>query len=226
MAFPDITYDGDFDHPIEIEGGPLISTDDVTGSIYITRKYAVKNVAYVPSAMGLPDRTFPKSYLVQETPDNIQGPILFFSRLFAQLPVTRTEPRMISFTYLGKSKEDRSKVTGRAIGWNQYGGGAPATRNVQASVAYSYAIDPASFNKPLITKNTFNGVPVDFMGFVYAYKGNDKVSDELTEPFWELIGSTFYALPPAIWIQEVNVTRWRGSIWQMEVVSVNPNPSF
>ncbi len=128
----------------------------------------------------------------------------------------------MSFTILGKSATDLSQVTGLAIGWNQYGAGQPNTRNVNGFSDFSYSVDPNTFAQPPITRNTYMGQPVDFMGFVYTYRGNVVVSDSLTEPRWRLAGSTFYTLLPALWIQEVNVTRYRGPLWQMEVVRVLP----
>lgn len=222
-TLPDTVFDGDFDFPIAIEGGPLTSVDEVTKAQIITRFFVVKKSKYVPLTQGTVDPTIRDAYLITETPNSASGPLLFFQRVYSTLPPARTEPRTISFSLLGKSSVDRSAVTGAAIGWNQYGEAAPNTRDVNATVEISYAIDPNTFVRPPITKNSYNGNPVDFRGFVYKYVGNVVVSPELTEPRWTLAGSTFFALYPALWIQEVNVSRWRGPIWQMEVVKVFPN---
>lgn len=222
MALPDIFYDGNFDTPIEVEGSGLVSTDDITKGLIITRKYVIKASSYVPLPQGTRDRIYNNAYLVNETADQRRGPLVFFTRLFYQLPPSRTEPRSVSFTILGKSSVDYSAVTGLPIGWNQYGAAQPNTRNVNGFADFSYAIDPLTFGQPPITRNTYLGAPVDYMGFVYAYRGNVVVSDALTEPRWHLVGATFYTLMPALWIQEVNVTRFRGPIWQMEVVRVLP----
>jgi hypothetical protein len=220
MALPDTVFDGNFETPIEIEGGPIFLTDDVTQALMITRQYVVKADNYVPLPQGTVDAFYKDAYLVQENPGSRQGPLFYFSRLYVQLPEERIEPRSVSFTVLGQSKADFSSVTLLPIAWNQYGAAAPATRNVVGQSTFTYSLDPNSFPKPPITRNTYNGNPVDFMGYVYDYQGNVKVSDELTEPRWDLVGSTFYTLMPAVWVQEVNITRWRGPIWQMEVVRV------
>ncbi len=223
MAFlprPDIFYDGNFDTPIAIEGGPLFTTDEVTDSLLITRQYVVKAESYVPLPIGTVDFFYKDAYLIQENPGNRSGPLFYFSRVYAQLPEQRIEPRSVSFTVLGKSRADISQVTALPIAWNQYGNGAPSTRNLNGESTFTYSLTPNSFPKPPITRNTYNGAPVDFMGFVYEYLGNVKVNDQLTEPRWNLVGATFYGLMPAVWIQEVNITRWRGPIWQMEVVRV------
>lgn len=222
LPLPDPFIDGDFDTAVAVEGGPLISVDEITKSLLITRQFVVKADHYVPLPQGVPDPFYKDAFLVQETAGSKQGPMFFFSRLYAQLPKTRTEPRTVAFTFLGKSSFDESPVTNLPIGWNQYGAAQPNTRAVNGTSVFSYSIDPNTFARPPISKNTYNGNPVDFMGYVYTYIGQVKVNADLTEPRWRLAGATFYFLMPALWIQEVNVTRWRGAIWQMEVVQVLP----
>lgn len=216
--------DGDFTFPREVEGSPLISTDEITKSKLITRTYAVYNSTYVPLTQGVPDVIYNNAYLVHEQPSSIQGPILFFQRVYAQLPAPRSEARTVSFSIPGQSAVQTSAVSGFVIGWNQYGTASPGTYPVKASVAISYTTSPFSPTPP-ITKITFNGSPVDFVGSVFQYQGNQTVvlspTQSIVEPKWGLVGFTAPTIIPNNWILEVNISRWRGIIWQYEIVTVN-----
>lgn len=234
MPLGDSYIDGlQFTTPQEVEGSPLITTDVITGASIINRSYAVFTASYQPLILApnqiIKDEQFPNAYLEIETPGSMKGPYTFFSRTFVGLPPIRSEPRLIPFTRPGVSAVQLSGVSALPIGWNQYGYAAPNTRNVTANVDISYAVN-ALF--PIIPDKTqiflitgANKVPVDYIGQVYTYQGNVIVNigaNQITEPRWQLSGSTFPPALPGIWIQEVQISRWRGVIWQMDVVSVTP----
>lgn len=234
---------GDYSVPFETEGSPAISVDEITSAKIITRSFVVKRANYVPVLQTpgqlVQDYQFPTAYLVSESPTAERGSFLWFQRIYAQVPLARTEPRLIPFTRPGVAAAQISTISGKAIGWNQYGASAPNTRQVQASVAYTYALN-ATFTVPNLTRivigpnvtanppvfPALSQMPVDFCGPIYTYTGNVQVGylgNLISEPRWTQTATTNPPTCPAPWIQEVNVTRWRGPIWQMEVVSVT-NP--
>lgn len=218
----DITYDGYFDFPQEIEGSPILSTDEVTKSLLVTRNYVVKASQYVPLPQGVFDGVYPLCALVNEQGTGHQGPLYFFTRVFAQLPESRTEKRLISFTRPGRT--GISINAGGIIAWNQYGTAAPYTRAVLANVAFSYYFNSVP-SPPNITQITAFDVPVDYYGQIYNYAGNITVTIDgvsVVQPNWTLAGTTSPGSLPSTWIQDVQISRWRGNIWEMQVVSLNP----
>lgn len=216
--------DGNFTFPREIEGSPSISTDPITGSLLITRRYVILKANYKPVAAGAKDPVFKDAYLINETADQVVGVLQFFSRNYAQLPATRTEPRRIAFTLPGKSAVQTSELTGRPVGWNPYGAAAPYTRDVNATVTISYELNPTVVVEN-ITKIIYKGAPVDFVGSVYEFVGNVEVPRPggvvITEPRFRYAGITFPNVISGIWIAEVSLQRWLGPIWEKQVVSVN-----
>lgn len=224
--------DGDFTHAVETDGGPIITTDETTKSLSITRFYAVRTANYRPLSLGASynqtqqDKQYTNAYLLTESVTQVIGPITYFQRVFATVPDSRTEPRSIAFTMPGQSAVQRSSISNQPIGWDPYGKARPYTRILNAEVEYSYSINGAFFYPPL-TRITFAGTPVDYVGLVYQFAGYVQVTlpnnaGLTTEPRWTLAGATDPALIPAIWVQEFNVTRWRGPIWQAEKISLNP----
>ena len=144
MAYVPI-YDGTFSSAQEVEGSPSVGTDEITRALLITRTYAVGLTNYTPQAQGTADPGYANTYLINETPASIQGPIKFFNRNYAQVPSSRTENRMIAFTIPGKSEVVTSDISTLPIGWNAYGSSAPYTKQVLADVNYSYAyVSPRS----------------------------------------------------------------------------------
>lgn len=238
-----IVYDGFFDTPQEIEGTAMISVDPVTRAKIIQRSYVVKTAFYNPllyvnptlavAQVPIPDYQYPTAILVEENTGQIVGPLQYFTRIYSEIPVSRTEPRMVAFAQPGKAQAQLSPYSRKAIGWNQYWGGQPYTRNVLADVAYSYDTDPNNFVIPPLTRVLYKNAPVDYVGEVYTYQGNRVVvtgpitgfssSDGtiIVEPNWILEGSTTPPALPASWVQEVSIDRWRGTIWQMSIVTIN-----
>lgn len=216
-------FDGDFTFPVEVEGSPLITTDAITKSKIITRTYAVLNSTYVPLSQGTLDLVYRDAYLEHEQPSSIQGPILFFQRVFTQLPLSRTESRTVSFTMPGASQAQFSGLTGNAIAWNQYAAASPGTYSVRATVQIFYSTSE-NFPTAPITVIRYNGRPVDFIGQVFTYAGNKTTqlspTQSVLEPRWDFVGFTNPNILPIDWVLEVNVSRWRGIIYQYEVVTV------
>ncbi len=230
MAEPYI--DALIDFPVEVEGSPLISTDEVTASMHIKRSYAVAYQQWVRLAYNSRDPQFTTAPLVNEAGGNIQGGVLFFSRNYSEIPAARVEPREIAFTLPGRSAVQISSRTGGAIGWNPYGAVAPQTVPKLARVEYSYAAatslaqNPATLFTPVTESAlTYQGARVDFSGAVYVSVGDVSIPQGLTnpplvEPRWQFQGIVGGFFSGQDWIVSVNITRWRGPIFQREVVKI------
>ncbi len=237
-----ITYDGDFSQPVEVNGSPLISTDPITRSKTIVRSYAQWKAFYNPLIYGafvrIPDPQFPTAILIEEVTQQVDGPLMWFQRVYCEVPNSRNEPLVYAFSMPGKSAVTLSALTHQPVNWRPYGNGSPYTRAILANVAYSYAAgDPGTnganlFTIPTLSRITYNSVTgpisVDYVGSVYEYAGTRAITavqggiTVLTgaEPNFVLVGSTSPASIPASWIAEANVRRWRGSIWELEVITV------
>ena len=74
---------------------------------------------------------------------------------------------------------------------------------------------------------------MDYVGDVYEFAGTRSVVSQQggslvgnasvivnAEPAFVYVGSTVPPVLPAQWVQEVSITRWRGQIWEMAVVTV------
>lgn len=219
-----IVFDGNFSYPREVEGSPRISVDEITHSRQIVRRYAQLTSNFTPLSAGSRDNVYQNAVLISESMDGIQGPLCFFTRTFNEIPGPRTEARMVSFTLPGVSRA--FYVPGQALpaSFDKYGYAAPSTRLILGSVAYSYSVN--SFQAPPVTQILYHGNPVDFVGEVYipagtrsgAQSGNNNSNTQ-----WKLDGVTDPPSMPVNFILSVNVTRWRGPIFQMEVVSTSPS---
>lgn len=222
-----VTIDGYFATPREVEGSPEISTDDVTLSIIVKRKFAVLTSSYQPTTRGLFDPIFGYPFIFEAT-GQVSGSITFFDRTFASVPAPRTETRMVPFTRPGQPAVQISTISQKPIGWTPYGLCSPYTRLILANVNFSYQINPFSPSQaPANTTITYQGVPVDYFGSVFvpgryvivATKGN-----LIPELQWVQKGQTNPPFLPSTWVQSTNVSRWKGPIWQMETV-IFPNVS-
>lgn len=231
MAFPEINYDGDFSYPRTVEGGPIIAMDPITLSLIIQRKYVVLSKNYLPLMQGstVKDPRFTDAYYIDEGVDSVQGPLTFFTRRFAQLPQSRVEPQEITWTIPGQASWDTSLITSAVIAWNKYGKGAPYSRVVMASAHISYLFNPA-VDPIVISKVTFNGVPVDYTGFVYRFVGNVEVPQpggtSITEPRWFPDGVTAPGFVSGPWTVSGAFTRWMGPIWERRVIIVDANQLY
>jgi hypothetical protein len=228
MSFEN-TIDGYLLTPQEVEGSPVIATDEVTLSFTIKRKYAVLTSSYVPSTSGLADPIYMAPF-ISESVTEIQGPVTFFERTFSTIPGPRTETRMVPFTRPGQPAVVLSGFTQLPIGWSAYGTCAPSTRLVLANVNFTYQIGPfAPEQAPAQTQITYKGSPVDYFGEVFVQGSEVLIVSAVInqgvnvyETRWNPAGYTVPSSLPPQWTLNVNVTRWKGPIWQMEVVIV-PN---
>lgn len=224
LTIPDPIIDGDFETPQEQFDSPMISTDEITGSMAISRRYMQLKSFYRPLPQGEIDPIFRDAYLVNEAIESHQGPVVVFSRYYQQMPKPRDEPVSIVFTVPGKSKFTVSNITGQVISWDPYGAAKPYTREVIATASISYELNPPPVAPPL-TAIKFNGAPVDFVGDVYEFVGEIEVKRPngvyLTEPRFKYLGGTMPLIIPGLWVAENNVQRWRGPIWERRIVTVN-----
>lgn len=212
----------------------MISVDEVTGSQHIKRAYAVKASNWVKLAYASRDPSFTAGRLVNENPGQRAGPVLFFDRNFSEIPSPRFEPREIAFTLPGRSAVQISSRSGAPIGWNPYGAVAPQTVPKLSRVEFSYAAvtslteDPRSLFSPVEESAlTYGGARVDFSGTVYVSVGDVSIpqgptAPPLVEPRWNFQGVVGGFPSGTDWIVSVNITRWRGPIFQREVVKI-PN---
>lgn len=224
-------YNGTFTTAQEVEPSPIVSTDEITRALLVVRTYAVGVSNYTPQAQGTPDPKYGSTYLINETDAGIQGPVKFFNRNYAQVPSARTEVRMIPFTMPGKAAVVISDLSSLPIGWNPYGAAAPFTQQLLADVDFSYAyVTPGSnprgaFTIPALTELVFDGRVVDYTGDVYESVGQATVVQggglpDVIEERFQYVGTVSGWSPGGDWTVSVEIRRWRGPIWEMEVVTV------
>lgn len=247
MALQQPFVDGNFTFPVEVEGSPSIAIDEITRAMIITRKFCILRDFYSPLPQGTIDYQYKDSFLINEVQAQQQGPMLWFNRIFAQIPQARVEPREVSFTQPGRSAAQISKATLKAIGWNPYGASAPLTTFQLATATFTYALQtsltepPASLFPavPTVSVLQFNGSPVDFTGQVYVNVGQVtepsliNPGTNVTETRWNLVGIVGGFFPGTggklygfasggDWIYSTAITRWRGPIFALEIVKI-PN---
>ncbi len=242
FALASTVLDGDFSTPQEINGSALISTDPVTRSKTVIRTYVVWKAYYTPLIYGtfavIKDRQFPNCILIEEVPQSVDAPFFYFQRIYSEIPASRDEPLVYAFSMPGKAAVTLSRLTGKPVNWRPYGNGSPYTRLILANVAYSYAAgDPGVngsnlFTVPTLSRIVYNSVSgpisVDYVGDVYEFAGTRAITavqggiTVLTnaEPDFVLVGSTVPRVLPATWTAEANVRRWRGSIWEMQIITI------
>lgn len=232
MPVPEAYFDCDIDSPVEIEGSPQITTDEVTGARLLKRRYAQRQTLWKKLAYASPDPFLSNAFLVNEMNDGGQGPVLFFSRNYAEIPAPRVESDEVAFTYPGHSAAQISAVTGRYIGWNPYGQAAPASRPTVVVVEYTYGLVPTPLTLPstalgLVAESalTFRGAAVDFSGPVFANAGTVSTpqpgdNPPIVEPDFQFQGFVGGFASGADWIISVRYSRYRGPIWQRAVTKV------
>jgi hypothetical protein len=221
---PPIVIDGNFDHPVEIEGSPTFAKDEITYATILTRRYAVLKSSYVALPQGTFDVQNKNALLVTEATDSVEGPIMKFHRVYAEIPSYRTERRLVAFTRPGVSDIAISQLSALPISWDKYGQIAPLTRLFLATVEYTYQIgSPVAITQ--LTKITYKGQEVDFTGSVYRSVGNVVIAgmNGKTEPRWVFEGFTDPATCPSLWWLSESSRRWMGPIWEKERVSLTPS---
>lgn len=227
-------YDGPLALPAEIEGSGSIQVDPITTTQILTRKYAQLKTVYQPPVIGsssFNDTIFSQAFFVSEHVDDIRGGLVFFHRIFCTVPPPRTESRLISFTYPGRSQAYFSN--GKAIGWNAYGAAAPKTRLVSATVLFTYALqlnivtDPstifAGISQP--SSITFNGKLVDYTGDVYTPSGTVYLPGNRAQAGW-LIAGTIPTASATPWIISIEQKRFMGPVWEQAIVQLTSGLAF
>jgi hypothetical protein len=234
IPVPQPRIDADLTTPVEVEGSPIITVDEVTYSLHIRRLYAVLAASWQKLGYAAPDPQFPGARLVNETQDRRFGPVLWFSRYYSEIPQPRVDTRQVAFTLPGRSAITISKRTAGVIGWNQYGAAAPQTVPKDATVQYSYAAAVSIAQNPktlfFVTPEsalTYQGARVDYSGSVYVSVGDVTIPQAPTEapivePRWQLQGTVGGFFSGQDWVISDQITRWRGPIFQKEKVFI-PN---
>lgn len=217
---PTPIIDGDFTNPVEIQGSPSFALDEVTYARVITRRFAVQRNYYSPLPQATPDPTYKTALLVTEATDQIEGGIMFFRRVFAEMPATRTERRPLAFVIPGRSQVFYSSKTALPINWDKYGLAAPLNRLLLATSTFTYSLFAPTLVTNL-TKIVYQGQEVDYAGPVYVPVGDVPIGGNQTEPRWQFQGMTNPQIAPTFWIVAVNARRWMGPIWETETVTVS-----
>ena len=234
IPVPQPFVDADLSTPVEVEGSPIITVDEVTNSLHIRRLYAVLAANWQKLGYAAPDPQYPTARLINETQDRRFGPVLWFSRFYSQIPGPRVDTRQVAFTLPGRSAIQISQRTAGVIGWNPYGAAAPQTVPKDATVEYSYAAVSSLQQNPktlfFVTPEsalTYQGARVDYSGSVYVSVGDVSIPQGLTqppivEPRWSLRGVVGGFFSGQNWIISDQISRWRGPIYQKEKVYI-PN---
>lgn len=232
---PPSFVDADLSTPVEVEGSPIITVDEVTNSLHIRRLYAVLAANWQKLGYASPDPRYPTARLINETQDRHFGPVVWFSRYFSEIPQPRVDTRQVAFTLPGRSAIQISQRTAGVIGWNPYGAVAPQTVPKDATVEYSYAAVSSSNQNPktlfFVTPEsalTYGGARVDYSGSVYVSVGDVTIPQgptqaPIVEPRWQLQGSVGGFFSGQNWVISDQITRWQGPIFQKEKVYI---PAF
>lgn len=199
----------DFSAAAEIEGSGVRQFSEFnTTDFLVARAYVQKATAYKPLPLSTPDSVYKTAYLVEESEERRELGHVWFRRVYATLPTTRTERQEVQFTFPGRSGIVKSTVNGKRVGrWDRYGLARPATVAREALVQFSYSLgEPVTGFTTLIT---YDGQVVDFTGSVYSEDGED------------YLGSTSPRSAPFTFIISDVARRWRGNIWERQQVTVD-----
>lgn len=198
--------DGDFSYAREIEGsGTRVFSQFDTRDFLLTRLFVQFKSAYAPLSISTKDGQYKNAYLVEESEMKRDAVFVYFRRVYATIPSTRTESRETLFTFPGSS--GLALVATNTVRYSKYAFGAPATVYRAASVTVSYSLGQPSTSDP--TTITYNGQPVDFCGPVYSDDGKS------------LLGNTSPISAPATFVLSDVARRWKGNIWERERVTVH-----
>lgn len=232
IQVPDPYVDADLTTPVEVEGSPIITVDEVTNSLHIRRLYAVLAANWQKLGYASPDPQFPTARLINETQDRRFGPVVWFSRYFSEIPSGRVDTRQVAFTLPGRSAIQISTRTGGVIGWSPYGAVSPQTVPKDATVEYSYAAVTSIGQNPktlftVVPESalTYQGARVDYSGSVYVSVGDVTIPQGATqppivEPRWQLQGIVGGFFSGGNWVISDQISRWRGPIFQKEKVYI------
>lgn len=183
---------------------------------------------YFPLPLGTTSARHPGCVLVEESPTERVGPenstLCRFTRIYAPVPPSRSEKRLISFTLPGQSAVQLSSISGKPIGWNQYGKASPFTLPVNADVEFNYAANNGDFTLTAPSRIKYAGALVDYVGQVFVNGGSEQVaykSNLISEARFVAAGSTDPLTIPVMWVLDPIISRWRGLIWEMQTITVN-----
>lgn len=234
----------DFTIPRELQGsGARVFSEFNTSDFILTRLFYQAASAYKALPISTPDYQYKLAYLVSEVETKRDGYGVYFTRTYATIPTTRTEGREVLYTFPGRCGvlENSTLIPVSATGvgaafyqglgipssiplfgtgktWYKYGLGAPFTAYRNATVTYSYSLDEPEVQPPFII--SFGGTiqntagdfepqtSVDFVGTVYTPDGS------------KVIGITNPSVLPSIFIVSDTARRWKGNIWEKELVTV------
>lgn len=202
-------YDRNFAVAMEVQGSGQRSFSDVnTRDFLLVRIYVQLASAYKPLPISTPDAIYKDAYLVEESEERRDGGLVYFRRLYATVPSSRSERQEMVFVFPGQSAIVSSVVNGARVSrWDRYGAKRPASTYREALVQISYSLGAPSTSLP--TQITFDDQPVDFVGSVYSEDGS------------EFLGHTSPLIAPSTFIVSDVARRWRGNIWERTRISVS-----
>lgn len=196
--------DGDFSYPREIEGsGTRIFSQYNNADFILERRFVQEKNSYTPLPISSADYQY-GAYLVEESEIKRDGYLVWFRRTYSTLPRARIENREVSFSSPGIGG-----FTGPILipnGWNRYGKARPSTQFRNATVQISYTLGQPVCLLP--TQILYNGAVVDYVGDTYTDDGKT----------W--LGVTLPSTIPLTWILSDTARRWKGNIWERELVIV------
>jgi hypothetical protein len=138
-----------------------------------------------------------ESQISSAGPEN--SPLCRFTRLFAMVPATRTEPVQVSYSFPSLSTFDE-------FGFHKCGLRDPVCRVVSGTNTFSYILSETAPAINPLTIPIYQGQVVDFIG-----------------PGWAVSGQEYYTTPtsePEAYTVACQITRWHGQIWQKVLQTV------
>lgn len=199
---------GNFNGPRQISGsGVRVYSEFNNSDFTVTRNYVQLASAFTPLAKNTPDSVFKTAYLIEENQTAVWGDLVWFTRVYASLPIQRTSSREVSFTRVGRSGAYFSKKG--VLLWGKYANGEPSTVIAQGTVLVRYYLTKPTVGTP--TQVTFQGQVVDYAGVVY------RVDEDGTAGAF--LGATSPSNPPSSYLISDVARPWRGAMWERETVS-------
>lgn len=202
-------YDGNFSSARELEGSGIREFSEFnTADFILTRFFAQDAATYKPLPLSAKDAVYKNAFMVKEFETRRSGGLVYYTRIFATVPSSRSERQEVAFTFPGKSSLVTTTVNGEPVRrWDRYGRARPSTVFREALVQYSYSIGAPTTGLP--TQISYDGQPVDFVGRVYSEDGSD------------YLGSTSPLTEPGTFVMSDVARIWRGDIWERTRISVS-----
>lgn len=202
-------YDGDFSNPREVDGSGVREFSEHNTEDFILTRVLVQSASeYKAMPISTTDSVYKKAYLVKEFETRRIGGLVYFTRVFATIPSSRSERQEMVFVFPGQSAVISTVVNGALVRrWDRHGRKRPSSVYREALVSISYSLGAPVTGLP--TQITFEGQPVDFVGTVYSEDG------------LEFLGSTSPLIAPSTFIVSDVARRWRGDIWERTRITVS-----